>query len=99
MDFVAYIGARYPSQPAVVRVFSDERFPWRREENIEEMLTYVETNYKQELVDSIYSMLEEFENSVFEEEAADEESSDTESLGRLACSDCDCEDQEDHRFN
>ena len=62
------------------------------------MLTYVETNYKQELVDSIYSMLEEFENSVFEEEAADE-SSDTESLGRLACSDCDCEDQEDHRFN
>ena len=95
MDFVAYIGARYPSQPAVVRVFSDERFPWRRDENIEEMLTYVETNYKQELVDSIYSMLEEFENSVFGEEA--HESSDAESLGRLAYSDC--EDEEDHLFS
>lgn len=83
MEFVTYIGTHYPTNRSVVRVFSDERFPWRRDETVEEMLTYVETNYKQELVDDIYSLLEEFENYVFEEEAP--ESSDAESLEGLVC--------------
>lgn len=88
MEFVAYISTRYPSSAVVARVFSDEHFPCHRDETIEEVLTYVETNYKQELVDDIYSLLEEFEKSVFCEETYESyETSDAGSLGGLSYSD------------